>query len=110
MGGESAYDAEAKALVYQTVEFGEFESASGDALTRRSCAFRGLAARAGIGHDENGVADPVLFRQVLCIEKYTEEWSTQLRIFELCVCRSADPQLRVGLIPAWVIIPATDEP
>ena len=25
MGGESAYDAEAKALVYQTVEFGEFE-------------------------------------------------------------------------------------
>ena len=61
MGGESAYDAEAKALVYQTVEFGEFESASGDALARRSCAFRGLAARAGIGHGENRVADPVFF-------------------------------------------------
>ena len=82
MGGESAYDAEAKAFVYQTVEFGEFESRSGDALARRSCAFRELAARAGIGHDENRVADPVFFRQVLCIEKYTEEWSTKLRSFE----------------------------
>jgi hypothetical protein len=24
----------------------------------------------------------VFFRQVLCIEKYTEEWSTKLRSFE----------------------------
>ena len=99
MGGESAYDAKAKALVYQTVEFGEFESASGDALARRSRAFRGLAARAGIGHDDNRVADPVLFRQVLCIEKYTEKWSTKLRSFELCVGRSADPHARASFLP-----------
>jgi hypothetical protein len=59
--GKSAYDAEAKALVYQAVEFGEFESASGNALARRSCALRGLAVQARIGHDENRVADPVLF-------------------------------------------------
>ena len=94
MGGESAYDAEAKALVYQTVEFGEFESASGDALASRS--FRGLAAWAGIGHGENRVVDEVLFRQVLCIEKHTQPWSTRRRIFEASRVRSAGPQLRAA--------------
>lgn len=83
MGGESAYDAEANALVYQTVEFREFESASGDALASRS--FRGLAAWAGIGHGENRVGTKCFFVKYFAL-KSTLPWSTRRRIFELCVC------------------------
>jgi len=41
VGGEGADDSEANALVNEAVEFGEFESGRGDAISRRG---RGLAA------------------------------------------------------------------
>jgi hypothetical protein len=40
--------------------------------------------------------DEVLFRQVLCIEKHTQPWSTRRRIFEASRVRSAGPQLRAA--------------
>ena len=56
IGGESAYDAEANALVNQTVEFGELESAGGDALASRSCGLGSGFWLAALGEGSSPVS------------------------------------------------------
>ena len=49
VGGECADDAEANALVNQTVEFGELKGARRDMLASRGCGLRSRSLTCGAG-------------------------------------------------------------